>query len=91
MSNCPHCGEATWTEGKGCEHGCDDVAELKADVKRQAARIAHLEARIAAADALAEAVNHEQNMVCQDMGKQLDASLAVDEALAAYENSKEQG
>lgn len=35
-----------------------------------------------AADELARAVSHERNMVCQDIGMQLDASSRVDAALA---------
>jgi len=28
MSNCPHCGQATWIEGLGCEFGCHERAEM---------------------------------------------------------------
>lgn len=48
-----------------------------------------IEARIAAADALAEAVTHEREMVCQDFGLQQDAAFAVDANLAAYQATKE--
>jgi hypothetical protein len=43
-----------------------------------------LEARIAKADALAEAVTHERELVCQDMGMQLDAACMINNALATY-------
>jgi hypothetical protein len=55
----------------------------------KAAAQADYEARIVAAldlakvEALVEAVRHEREMVCQDMGMQLKASEAVDAALAA--------
>ena len=39
---------------------------------------------IKAADALADAVAHERNMVCQDIGMQQDVAQAVDDALTAY-------
>jgi hypothetical protein len=48
-----------------------------------------LEARVAAADKLAEAVTHEREMVCQDFGMQQDAATAVHNALAAYQATKE--
>lgn len=29
MTHCPHCGEATWTEGRGCEGGrCGTEARI---------------------------------------------------------------
>ena len=52
-------------------------------------RIEELEARVAAADKLAEAVTHEREMVCQDFGMQQDAATAVHNALAAYQATKE--
>jgi hypothetical protein len=52
-------------------------------------RIEELEARVAAADKLAEAVTHEREMVCQDFGMQQDAATAVHNALAAYQVTKE--
>lgn len=55
-----------------------------------AARIEALDARVAAADKLAEAVDNHSNMVCQDFGLQLELGRKVDEALAAYEATKEQ-
>jgi hypothetical protein len=55
------------------------------DMLNEAAdRIEALEARIARADALAEAVTHERELVCQDMGMQLDAACMINNALAAY-------
>lgn len=88
--------------GKGCGKVDDFVQrQLDALVERlrasqnvhlfdAAARIAALEARVAAADKLAEAVTHEREMVCQDFGMQQDAATAVHNALAAYEATKEQ-
>jgi hypothetical protein len=52
-------------------------------------RIEELEAQLRAADALAEAVTHEREMVCQDFGMQQDAATAVHNALAAYQATKE--
>ena len=54
-------------------------------------RIEELEARVAAADKLAEAVTHEREMVCQDFGMQQDAAPAVHNALSAYQATKEGG
>lgn len=42
-----------------------------------------------AADELAEAVDQERNMVCQDFGMQLKASEVVAAALTAYQKAKE--
>ena len=54
MNNCPHCGEASWIEGEGCEYGCHRVAEFQSvdhaqrqTITAQAARIAELEAALA--------------------------------------------
>ena len=55
------------------------------------AKVEALEARVAAADTLAEAVTHEREMVCQDFGMQQDAAIAVHNALAAYRAAKEGG
>lgn len=52
-------------------------------------RVKELEARVAAADKLAEAVTHEREMVCQDFGMQQDAATAVHNALSAYQATKE--
>ena len=63
-----------------------------ADTEQQqeaADRIEEMEARVAAADKLAEAVTHEREMVCQDFGMQQDAATAVHNALAAYQATKE--
>jgi len=57
--------------------------------EQAADRIEELEARVAAADKLAEAVTHEREMVCQDFGMQQDAATAVHNALAAYQATKE--
>ena len=54
-------------------------------------RIDALERQAKAADALAEAVTHEREMVCQDFGMQQDAATAVHNALAAYTAAKEGG
>jgi hypothetical protein len=61
----------------------DWLTDLAAD------RIEALEARVAAADKLAEAVDNHSNMVCQDFGLQLELGRKVDEALAAYQATKE--
>lgn len=37
--------------------------------------------------ALVDAVRHEREMVCQDMGMQMAASAAVDAALAAFDTT----
>lgn len=59
------------------EHGKRFVdADLHADLLR-------------AADELADAVDQERNMVCQDFGMQLKASEVVDAALTAYRKVKE--
>ena len=65
-----------------------------ADTEQQqeaADRIEEMEARVAAADKLAEAVTHEREMVCQDFGMQQDAATAVHNALSAYQATKEGG
>lgn len=42
-----------------------------------------------AADELVRAVVHEREMPCQDMGLQIEASSAVDAALATYRKAVE--
>lgn len=37
-----------------------------------------------AADQLADAIDHERNMVCQDIGMQMEVSEKVEVALAVY-------
>ncbi len=58
--------------------------EFEAEHKRRIARVPDLERALLAAEELAAAVSHERNMVCQDLGMQLQASEAVEAALAAY-------
>ena len=60
-------------------------------MKDSAAEIARLRTKVAKADALAKAVTHEREMVCQDFGMQQDAATAVHNALAAYQATKEPG
>ena len=47
------------------------------------------DALVKAADELADAVDQERNMVCQDFGMQLKASEVVDAALTAYQQARE--
>lgn len=47
------------------------------------------DALVKAADELADAVDQERNMVCQDFGMQLKASEVVKDALATYKQVKE--
>lgn len=60
---------------------------------RRIARLPDLEAKYIAlkeaADELAESMSHERNMVCQDIGMQLDASSRVDAALARYREASQ--
>jgi uncharacterized coiled-coil protein SlyX len=77
------------------KHYLNVVAKLSVSdgkmMLKAADRIEELEARVAAADKLAEAVTHEREMVCQDFGMQQDAATAVHNALAAYQATKEGG
>lgn len=68
-----------------------DHFERVMSAEEAADRIEELEARVAAADKLAEAVTHEREMVCQDFGMQQDAATAVHNALSAYQATKEGG
>ena len=72
--------ENGWTEAAtdGCDKTLDAIHAHYAD------RIEALEAALLAADELARAVDHERNMVYQDMGLQMKVSDAVDAALLAY-------
>jgi Flp pilus assembly protein TadB len=47
------------------------------------------DALVKAADELAEAVDQERNMVCQDIGMQLKVSEVVYAALTYYKQAKE--
>lgn len=58
----------------------DDQQYIRADLHNELMR---------AADSLADAVEQERNMACQDFGMQLKASEVVDAALTAYQQSKE--
>lgn len=51
---------------------------------RRIARVPDIEAALIAADDLANALDQERNMVCQDMGMQADCAARVDATLAAY-------
>ena len=53
------------------------------------ARISALEAALIEADALAGAIDHERNMVCQDFGMQQKCAETVDSALTAYRQARE--
>ena len=53
-----------------------------------AAELITARAKIEAAENLAEAVKHEREMVCQDMGMQMDLSAWTDEMLAKWESLK---
>lgn len=50
-------------------------------------RIPKMEAALLAAEELAVAVVHERNMVCQDVGMQIELATRVDAALAAYRSA----
>ena len=54
---------------------------------RRIANVPRYERAIMAAKELAEAVTHEREMVCQDMGLQSDATNAVEDALAAFRDA----
>ena len=58
-------------------------------LQEAAGRIEALEAQLAKADALAEAVTQEREMVCQDFGMQMDAATAVNNALTEYRAARE--
>lgn len=53
-----------------------------------AAELIAARAKIEAAEKMAEAVKHEREMVCQDMGMQMDMSAWTDEMLAKWESLK---
>lgn len=61
----------------------EDYIARQADARR-IARVPDYESALLMADELAEAVRHEREMVCQEFDMQLKASVAVDEALAAW-------
>lgn len=61
-----------------------DISGVDHPDARRIARVPDLEAALIAADELAQAVDQERNMVCQDMGKQADCAARVDAALAAF-------
>ncbi|WP_386681924.1 hypothetical protein [Loktanella sp. R86503] len=62
----------------------DDNAMLIALAPDLAAEVLALRKRVEAADTMVEAVDHERNLATQDIGRQIDATNAVDAALAAY-------
>lgn len=51
---------------------------------RRIARVPDMEEALLAAEELANAVDHERNMPCQDIDMQLRAIASVNDALAAY-------
>ena len=53
------------------------------------ARIEAMTAALEKADALAEAVDHERNMVCQDFDMQQECADAVDSTLADYRAARD--
>lgn len=85
---------AEMLKGQTMSDNTDDMNDfvLLAIARDEAvSRVKELEARVAAADKLAEAVTHEREMVCQDFGMQQDAATAVHNALSAYQATKEGG
>ena len=88
MAGCPYCGDNTWTEGKGCAHGCDTVAELRSELRAKSRRVEALEARIAKADALAawaKAISERKASPVTGGGLILERDIVgLETALAAY-------
>ena len=85
---------AEMLKGQTMSDNTDDMNDfvLLAIARDEAvSRVKELEAKLAAADKLAEAVTHEREMVCQAFGMQQDAAPAVHNALAAYQATKEGG
>lgn len=91
MAHCPHCGDNTWTEGEGCDHGCHEVAELRAELRAKIRRIEALEAQVKAADAMAEAFEDFNAKIDKARAPVGAARITAIEALAAYRATKEGG